>query len=231
MRPETEQWLKEIIIVGFEETPEEKAAREAAEAEDKEGADEDDENDEDNEDEDQLTDKQKEILHKERKARREAERKARKLERDAKKRAEQESSDQETQDLAKAREALTKSEEKATRLQTRLRNQALDSEVVKQAMKMGFRDVDDALRLMTRDEEMVEGEDDDVTVDSDSVADALKELAEKKPHLLKDDEDEEEGSARSGSKFAGRRRKANTDEATLAELYPALGATTVKRRA
>lgn len=95
---------------------------------------------------------------------------------------------------------------------------ALSSEAQK------FHDVEDALLHL----KVSDLSDEDGDVDSKAVAAALKDLAERKPHLVKsekseDDEEEEEEKPPSGSPMnGGKKRKDGLDKASLAKKYPAL---------
>jgi hypothetical protein len=227
---EMADWLRNLVIVGFEETEAEKQAREAAERHAAEEGDEDEEDEEEEEEEGEEkpdVEKLKAALRKERKRARDAEKAKRKAEREAAKHTSksQKQEEQEKSDLQKAKDAEIAATQRADKLQQKLRDQALDAEVTKQAIKMGFRDVDDAISLMKKDPDMVDGEDDDISVDEDAVTEALEDLAKKKPHLIVDDEEEEQKTRRSGSKFGGK-RKTDTGKMSEEEMrrkYPGLG--------
>lgn len=130
--------------------------------------------------------------------------------------------DKDKSDGEKATEAATKAAEKVTKLATRLRDQALDTIIEREARKAGFKDTDDALKLVDRSSIGVEQDEDDpsdVQIDDKSVKAAVEKLAKAKEHLLGGEGD----GAPSGSKFGG--GKKNTKEASDAELtkkYPAL---------
>jgi len=129
----------------------------------------------------------------------------------------------------KAKEEATKASAKAERLATRLREQAVDTEIIKAGTKLKFRDLDDALKLINRDDiEIDQDEEDpsDISVDAKSVEDALKALAKAKPHLLV-----AEGSGeRSGSKFnGGKKSQDELDDEALKAKYPALARSSHKK--
>lgn len=216
-------WLQNITIRGFEdETPEQKAAREAAEAKDDE--DEDDEDKSKEGDKDSGNEGLKSALKKERTERRRLDKE---LKAALKFKEEAESKDKTETD--KAKDEATKASARADRLTTRLREQAVDTEIIKAGTKLKFRDLDDALKLINREDiEIDQDEDDpsDITVDVKSVEDALKALAKNKPHLLV-----AEGSTeRSGSKFAGGKKSQDElDEDALRGKYPALARSSHKK--
>lgn len=124
-------------------------------------------------------------------------------------------------DLAK--ETASKAESKAQKLAERLRVTAVDNAIIKLGGKLKFRDIDDALKLVNRDNIDVEQDEDDpsdIQIDDASVETALKELAKKKPHLIIA---EGQGEA-SGSKFGGgRKSQKELDDETLKENYKAFG--------
>lgn len=94
-------------------------------------------------------------------------------------------------------------------------------------------DVDDVLYVAEREGLLDDVVDEDGTVDTKALRVALKDLAKRKPHLVKpkaaprdgDDDDEESGSRRSGSTMNGRRRGAGktTSREELAKKFPVLG--------
>lgn len=253
MRPylteeEFAEFLRGLHIVGFEEDDD--AGNEGDDDDSDEDDDEEDDGDQEgdellSDDEKKLEPKVKEILKKERTARREAEarakkerekrrqdrRNARKAQRDAgKDKPAKKEGDDELTRIKSEHEELS---QKNQRLSVRVRRQALDGVILREAQQMGFRDVDDAVRLVDLNlDEVVEGEDDDIEVDEDSVKEALEALAQRKPHLMQEEEeeDDDEGERRknkkppSGSKFGGRqkKRKGELDAEKLRERYPAL---------
>lgn len=95
-----------------------------------------------------------------------------------------------------------------------------------------FADVTDALALVDRQDLDYEQDEDDpseVEIDVKSVQAAVKALAEKKKHLLTGDIDTEEEEERppshqppSGSRFNGKKKKNEADEAALKLRYPSL---------
>lgn len=172
---------------------------------------------EDKGDKDQGNDGLKSALRKERQERRRLEKELKAFQ---KFKEEQESKDK--SDTEKAKDEATKAKEKAERLAARLRVNAVDNEIIKAGTKLKFRDLDDALKLINRDDIEVEQDEDDpsdVQVDAKSVEDALKALAKAKPHLLVA---EGEGT-KSGSKFGGgQKSQEQLDEEALMARYPAL---------
>ena len=216
---QTTPWYLLDLITGFdEETDETEEESEEEEAEEEEN---DDEEEEESESSDDKAKKGKpteaealrEALRKERKDRREAQKKARELEREKKTRDGKEKSAEEREAAAEA---------KSERLATKLRDTAVDNTITKLAAKFKFRDLDDALRLIDRDDVEVDQDEEDpadISVDEDSVETALKQLVEKKPHLLIGEGDGEE----SGGRFNGKKKAKDglTDE-VLRERYSAL---------
>jgi hypothetical protein len=137
--------------------------------------------------------------------------------------------------------------EKVTKLAERLRENAVDTAIVKAVGRLElpdgkkFADIDDAIRLIDRAAIVVEQEDDDpdeIEIDSDSVVKALKRLAKNKPHLLvgtkakDEDEDDDEDTedepkaqkSSTGSKVGSRgtRDKGKIKEDELRKRYPML---------
>lgn len=212
-------WLQNITIRGFE--GDDDKSKDDKSKDDK--ADDDDEDDKGDDDQkgdkpDRDTEGLKSALRKERQQRRESEKELRELK---KFKEEQESKDKTETDRAK--EEATKATTKAARLAEQLRTRVVDNEIIRLGTKLNFQDVDDALRLIERDEIEIDQDEDDpskVTVDPKSVEDALKALAKKKPHLLKQEGD---GEDRSASKFGGgRQSKEDLDDEALRARYPAL---------
>lgn len=142
------------------------------------------------------------------------------------------------EDKDKPAEELTKREadeakEKANRLEAKLRTQTLELAFFK-ANQIEWVDPSDVLKLIDLDEVDV---DEDGTVDAKALRAALKDLAKRKPHLVKkskaepdDDEDEEDDdeeprSRRSAPRMNSRRRgqgqKPSREE--LAKKFPVLG--------
>lgn len=224
MRTEIDPYWLTLTLRGFDEDP-------PGDDDGSNNDDDSDDDDDDNGDDDDSsgssddTERLKSALRKERKARREAEKTARSLK---KFKDEKDTSDQD--ELSKAKRLAEEAGGKATKLANRLRDASVDNAITKAAMKLNFVDLDDAIRLIDREEIDVDQDDDDpadIQVDATSVEDALKALAKKKPHLLKradDGDDEGEPPAPSGSKFSGGKKKSkeDLDEQRLRELYPAL---------
>lgn len=212
--------LQGITLIGFEdETPEQKTAREAAEAKAKEDDDDDDDGGDDGDKGKEKEDNSglKSALDKERKARKAAE----KLARDAQKIIDDAAS-KDKSETDQAKDKADKADAKSAKLAERLKVTAVDNVIIKLAGGLKFRDLDDALQLIARgDIEVDQDEDDpsDVTVDEKSVKSALEALAKKKPHLIV-----AEGQGdRSGSKFnGGKKTEKDVDEEALRKQYPAL---------
>jgi len=209
-------YLRNITIRGFEdETPEQKAAREAAEAE----ADDDDDDDGDNSGKDKTenNDGLKSALAKERKAAKDAQRA---LKAAQKRLDELDSKDK--SDTDKAKDEASKVTALNAKLALRLRTTAVDNAIIQLAGSLNFRDVDDALQLVNRELIEIEQDDDDpseIDLDKASVKAALEKLAKAKPHLIA----AEGQGEKSGSKFNGKKQSTkDADEEVLKKLYPAL---------
>lgn len=225
MRKDLPFYLRNLVVPirGFEETPEEKAAREAAEAE---------ENDEENEEGDEDKDKSKEksenndglksALAKERAERKRLEKEAKEL---RKYKDDADSKDKSESD--KAKDDASKAESKAQKLAVRLKETAVDNAIIRLGGKLKFRDIDDALKLVDRELITVDQDDDDpseVDLDEGSVKSALEKLAKAKPHLIIAEGQEE----KSGSKFnGGKKSTKEADEEALRKAYPALNRSAV----
>ena len=209
-------YLRNITIRGFEdETPEQKAAREAAEAE----ADDDDDDDGDNSGKDKAenNDGLKSALAKERKAAKDAQRA---LKAAQKRLDELDSKDK--SDTDKAKDEASKVTALNAKLALRLRTTAVDNAIIQLAGSLNFRDVDDALQLVNRELIEIEQDDDDpseIDLNKASVKAALEKLAKAKPHLIA----AEGQGEKSGSKFNGKKQSTkDADEEVLKKLYPAL---------
>jgi hypothetical protein len=213
-----QDWWNLESIVGYDEPGDD---------EDDEGGEETDTGDEEDESEDESGEEEKKpdenvsglksALRKERMRAKKAERELKKLQNG---KADQDTKDQSEKDKAlKERDAaLTKSE----KLAQRLLKTEMESAIIKAAGKHNFRDLDDVLKLVDREQIEVDQDDDDpstIEIDDDSVKSAVKKLADDKPHLLVADGDGEP----SGSKFGGRKKsKDPLSEEVLKERYSAL---------
>ena len=208
--------LRNIIIRGFEdETPEQKAAREAAQAE--EGDEDDDDDADKGKDKAKDNDGLVSALQKERKAAKEAQRALRA----AQKRLE-ELDAKDKSETDKAKDTASKAESQVQKLAGRLKDAAVDNAITRLATELKFRDVDDALKLIDRGDIEVEQDDDDpsdIDLDLESVKSALAKLAKSKPHLIM-----AEGQGdKSGSKFNGSKKPTKeAEEEAIRAKYPAL---------
>lgn len=211
----------------------------------------DESDDDDEEDEDDKTKKVKKVkrgddetvrlkaaLKKERLSRRKFEREARQLRKavPAKKSvAKKQAKDEEAE--AETRAEIEQARQRSERLAGKLARQAVDNVILKMAGGFKFKDPDDAIALVNRADIDVDQDDEDpsdVEVDEDTVKDALRRLAKRKPHLLvqeSDEDEEEDDEGRStkrrrstGSKFSGKKgRKDELSEEELRKRYSALG--------
>jgi hypothetical protein len=215
-------FLKDIVIRGFEDKkddtkPDQKNDSEG-EADDQTDDDETEDDEDDGEEDDQPDNSAlKSALKKERDARRKLEKENRKLAKSQKTLQNKEASE-----LDQAKNEASENKTKAEKLAAKLKQSALDNVIQKKATAMKFVDLDDALRLVDREEidvEQDEDEPDDIVIDEKSVDAALKTLISKKPHLV--------GEAKppaSGSKFGGGKngQKEPDPDQALIDKYPAL---------
>lgn len=229
MRTEQLPWYMLLApIVGFDESGDDDADDADDDADDAD--DDDDADDEDEEDAEKGSKKPKvdpkddEIANL-RKALR-AERKNHRRTTKEKTALEREKSTKDGKDDKESETAIRERDElrgKNQKLADRLRDTAVDGAIVRLATKMKFRDLDDAIALVNRDDFDIDQDEDDpsdIDIDEKSIEAALKQLAEKKPHLLVADGEDEV----SGSKFGGKKQKDKdglTDD-ILKERYPAL---------
>jgi len=127
-------------------------------------------------------------------------------------------------DLENANAKAQKSEERATKLATRLRNQAVDILIEREARALRFYDVEDVLAQLDRSGIEVEQDDDDPTevkINAKTVKAAVKALADKKKHLVRGEGDDDGGP--SGSRFNGSKGgPKGLSEEKLKEMYPGL---------
>ena len=222
MRPNKHPLPKEfhdLVLLGFEE-PKKK------EDESEEDDDSDDEGDEDDDDKggDEGKGKGNEglksALTKERKERRRLERENKRLAK-----AQKDREDAEKDDATKAKDEAAAEKTKSAKLANRLRDTALDNSIIKLANGMNFADIDDALKLIDRDDIDIDQDEDDpsdIEIDEKTVKEALEALAKRKPHLLKS-ENGERKPPKSGSKTGGgEKTKEQLDDEALAARYPAL---------
>ena len=211
-------WLQNITIRGFE--GDDDKTKDDKSKDDTGGDDEDKDKDEEDQGGDKTggVDGLKSALRKERLQRREFEKELKEL-----KKFKDEAEAKDKTATEKAQEDAAKATEKATKLAGQLRTSAVNNEIIKLGTQLKFRDIDDALRLVDREEIEVDQDDEDpsaIEVDPKSVEAALKALAKQKPHLLKTDG---EDAGPSASKFGGgRQSKEELDDEALRAKYPAL---------
>jgi len=208
--------LQNLIIRGSADDEEEGESEEESSDDDDDDDGEDKEGEQDK-DKTEDTTALKSALQKERRARKTNERELKKLQKLV---AGQE--DKEKSESDKAKEDASKAESKAQKLAVRLKDSAIDNAVLKIAQRLKFRDTDDALKLVNREEIDVEQDEEDPTeieLDEGSVETALQALAKAKPHLILAEGQED----KSGSKFGGSRKSPDKlqDEKLMA-AYPAL---------
>lgn len=228
MRTEDELWWLDIELIGFEDGDDDgDEDTEDSEDEDENSEDEEDnssDDDDDSEDDDEEKPDVKGLksaLAKERAERRrlQKENKALKRSQPAKKAATKPGDNEEEDDSSKPDEEAQRRNE---RLAGKLLTNAVNTEIIKAAGSR-FTDIDDVLALINRNEIDAEQDDDDpseVIVDRESVKEAIKQLARKKPHLVAS---EKNNGTQTGSKFGGRKKSGNTmSEEQLKDKYPAL---------
>lgn len=219
-KEELPYWLQNLVVVGREEDE----ADENDEGQDDEG-------DEDGEDEgdeeakggsDNDGDDQKAKIDALEKALRDERRLRRKAERDAKRKKRQEDSDKDKTEDAETQQKLKAAEEKTQRLAEGFLSRAVDTAILEEARKQGFIDPTDALLDDIRKAVDADQDDEDPTdidIDPSSVKDAVKNLANRKKHLV--------GKGTPGEPSGGKfRRKGRSDDQAddqvLMEHYPSL---------
>lgn len=213
--PEEMPWYMLLEIAGGDDN--EEGGESESEEESEEGSEEGEESGEEGQPD---VENLKSALQKERRGRKEAERENRKLKReqaDAK-----QNQDNEASEAEQAKAETAKERSKSEKLAVRLRDTAVDNLILKHAGDQ-FADLDDVLKLINRELIDVDQDEEDpaeVTVDEDSVKDAVKKLAKSKPHLLKV---VGEGGSRTGSEFGGGKKESDAlSEEALMARYPAL---------
>lgn len=136
--------------------------------------------------------------------------------------------DAEAKDQSETEKAKKEAEServKALRLAQKLRSQAIDNVVLKLATNLKFRDMDDALKLLDRDDievEQDEADPSDITVDEKTIKTALEELAKKKPHLILADGDTDPSGSKFGGSKTGPKKDEDAEREKLIARYPAL---------
>lgn len=217
-------------IIGFEdEETNEDADEESTDEEDSTDDEDTDAEDESTDDEDDEDKPSKEDVANLREALRKSRREAKKAQRELRKATKTKPTTkpkegEEDDEARKLREAAEESDTKVKSLATRLKNTAIDNEIVKVASSLGFRDTDEAVALVSRtdEEDWYDQDEDDpagITLEKEEIKAAVKALAKTKPHLLKSSS---EGGDTGGD--VGRRRgQKELSEEKLKERYPVLG--------
>jgi len=152
----------------------------------------------------------KETLRKERAARKKAEREKKALER-----KQSEASDKDKPEVERLTSEREQAVARADKLAGAFRKTAIDRAIEREAQRLGFADVDDALSLVRRDDIEVDQDEEEpaeVEVDTESVKRAVKALADRKKHLLKSDGGSDGDGQRTGSKGGGRCRSGEPSE-------------------
>lgn len=136
----------------------------------------------------------------------------RQAQRELKEKARKDASDKSEEDNRKNSEEAIEAKVKVSRLADRLAKEAVDNAIVRLAAEMKFADLEDPLGLIKRADIDFDQDADDpseISVDLDSVREALEDLAKRKPHLLKskesddDDEDDDGDDNRKGNRKTG----------------------------
>lgn len=167
----------------------------------------------------------KKALLAERRQRKQAEKERKRLEREANRRK-QEDDDRkaaEEGELAAERTKRERAEARAVKLAEGFRTSAVNAAIERAARDAKFIDVDDALAGVDRSKITVEQDEDepqDITIDAKTVSAVVKELARRKPHLVRGGTSDGNPT---GSQFGGTGKGGKkTDEETLKEQYPSL---------
>jgi len=226
---EMEPWWLNFVLEGFEDDDsdddededESEDDEDEDESEDDEDDDDSDEDDEDEDDEDDEEDthnlkdpKKKNIAglksalrkermgHKKFKRLYEAERKKNKT------KSSSNEEDKGSKDDKESKEDKGPSE-RELKLAARLRDSAIDTQILKFATKLKFIDPEDAVRLVKRSDIEFDQDEEDPTlieIDEESVEDAVKQLARKKRHLV----NRGKTTGKTGSKFGGSNKGKNS---------------------
>ena len=143
------------------------------------------------------------------------------------KRLQKEKEDRELAEKSELDQAKTKEQkasEKVTKLAEGLLRRDLNHAIEKEAAKLNFIDIDDAIEFVDRSLITYEQDEDDpsiITIDQSTVEKVVKALATKKPHFIQQGTEDGEPT---GGKFGGQRKKSSkTTEEALREKYSALG--------
>lgn len=214
-------WWVSHPVVKFHEGDDDEDEGEEEESEEESEEDEDEESEEEEPNpKKEKDDKLLKALQAERQQRKDFEKKFKALERE---RAKKEKGEQ--SELEEAKSERDTASAQVSHLSELLKKNTVDTAIMAVAAKEKFRDVDDALSLVNRSEIELDFEMDDdgvtIEVDQASVAEAVKKLAQSKPHLILADGDEEGSGAPLGSKKKKRGDKELTEE-KLKEQYPSL---------
>jgi hypothetical protein len=215
---DTLEWLRSLIIVGREKDDEDDQGGSDDDVDDDgadEGADDDDKGGE-GDDDDKGEDDDKDDVEALKRALREERQARRKAERDARRATKKKAATKEDKDLNATKEQLEVERGKTTALAAKLLNQSRDAAILVEARKLGFIDETDALLDTVRAEVDFDQDDDDpsdIDIVAESVTDAVKSLADKKPHLVGKNSN---GSSnqRSGSRMG---KKGSADEGKLTD--------------
>jgi len=216
--------LDSVTIIGWEDDNEDDDDKNSSDgSDDSDDDDNDKDDDEDDKDDSKTPDVTglKKALRAERKQRRGFEKRLKAFEK-----ANKDSSDQEASDLEKANKERDSAAAIVDRLGDQLATQAIDMSIQSAATKLKFLDPDDALRLVDRDAIDVDQDEDDlskVTIDGDSVKEALEALAKDKPHLLMTEEESGSGGGKfGGSRGAKGKTSRQAQEQEDSARYPAM---------
>jgi len=194
-------WYLRDVLVGYEDDSGSESSDESSEEEEEEGEEEEEEEGEEGEKPPTQEDIERinRALRAERKLRRQAEKDLKALQKTS-----SETSDNSNKETEQAKQREAAETQKSERLAARFLDTALEGSIVKAATKLKFRDVDDAVTQINRDDIDWDQDEDDpskVTIDGESVTAAVKALAKKKPYLLATENGA--GGGASGGQFGG----------------------------
>lgn len=189
----------------------------APKPDEEEEEDEDEEDDDKDDSKDEKTKGLRSALQKERAAAKTAERELKKLRKEKEERELAEKSD-----LEKSQAKEKKASEKVQKLAAGLLKRDIDAKIKKAAEKAGFIDTDDAIEGVDRSAIVAEQDDEDpsdITIDEKTVVQAVKALAAKRPHWIKQGTEDGEPS---GGNFGGstKPQTKETEDEKLRRLYP-----------
>lgn len=239
-----EPWWLNLELFGFEDDDdddlddddEDADTDEDEDEEDEESDDDEDDEDSDEDDEDEDDDSEKEkkskskgkniaglksALRKERMGRKRAERELRQIKARRKANTDK-STSKDKKDKSEDKEEVeeTGPSEREKRLAASLLSTAVDRAILAVAQKQKFLDPEDAVKLISRKDIVVDQDDEDPTdidIDEESIEDAVKALAKKKKHLINRGTSP---NGKTGSKVGGgRKNRGELNDANVREKF------------